>query len=209
MLDVPFRSARQLADRRAAIRRPPLGGPARPRRFTAWLGPGALLLLALCLGIAVHAQPTRVTFDGQVLVFAWQGGVAGETAREYIPAGEKLESWTKLASIREYPKLDDPRAVAANLVRALKQQNPAAQSAIIENPTTGEVIVDFVTWPADRAFVELNVFKYSRKPGGGLVAQQYAVRDYQDTTAFLRGLKPVRERLVGLMAKEGLRSVPD
>jgi hypothetical protein len=51
--------------------------------------------------------------------------------------------------------------------------------------------------------------KYRRKPGGGLVAQQSALRDYQDVTAFLRGLKPVRERLVGLMAKEELRSVPD
>jgi hypothetical protein len=142
-------------------------------------------------------------------VLAWQGGTADETVREYVPTGETLESWTKLASIREYPRLDDPRAVAANLVRALRQQNPAAQSAMIENPATGEVIVDFVTWPADRAFVEFNVFKYARKPGGGLVAQQYALRAYQDTTGFLRGLRPVRERLVELMAKEGLRSAPE
>jgi uncharacterized membrane protein len=85
--------------------------------------------------------------------------------KEYIPAGERLESWTKLASIREYPKLGDPRAVAANLVRALKQQNPAAQSSVIENPATGDVIVDFVMWPANRAFVEFNVFRYARKQG--------------------------------------------
>jgi hypothetical protein len=84
-----------------------------------------------------------------------------------------------------------------------------ASSFLIQNPTTGEVIVDFVTWPEDQAFVEFNVFKYSRKPGGGLVGQQYALREYQDTSVFLRGLRPVRERLVGLMAKEGLRSLPD
>ena len=52
------------------------------------------------------------------------------------------------------------------------------------------MIVDFVTWPADPAFVEFNIFKYTRKPGGGLVAQQYALRDYQDTTGFLRSLGP-------------------
>ena len=106
-------------------------------------------MLALGLAWAVHADgqapPKRLTFDGQILVLAWQGGAPGETAREYIPPAEKLESWTKLASIREYPKLDDPRGVAANLVRALKQQNPAAQSAMSENPATGEMIVDFVT----------------------------------------------------------------
>jgi hypothetical protein len=94
-------------------------------------------------------------------------------------------------------------------VRALERQNPAGQSAMIENPATGEVIVDFVTWPADRAFVEFNIFKYARKPRGGLVAQQYALRDYQDTTGFLKSLRPVRERLVGLMAKEGLRPAPE
>jgi hypothetical protein len=184
-----------------------------PRSRAAARGRRSLLVLALGLAWAVHADgqapPKRLTFDGQILVLAWQGGAPGEIAREYIPPAEKLESWTKLASIREYPQLDDPRAVAANLVRALKQQNPAAQSAMIENPATGEVIVDFVTWPADRAFVEFNVFKYARKPGGGLVAQQYALRDYQDTTGFLRSLRPVRERLVGLMAKEGLRPAPE
>ena len=184
-----------------------------PRSRAAARGRRGLLVLALGLAWAVHADgqapPKRLAFDGQILVLAWQGGSPGETVREYIPLAEKLESWTKLASIREYPKLDDPRAVAANLVRALKQQNPAAQSAMIENPATGEVIVDFVTWPADRAFVELNIFKYARKPGGGLVAQQYALRDYQDTTGFLRSLGPVRERLVGLMAKEGLRPAPE
>ena len=95
-----------------------------------------ILVLALGLAWAVHADgqipPTRLAFDGRILVLAWQGGAPGEAVREYIPPGEKL------ASIREYPKLDDPRAVAANLVRALKQQNPAAQSAMIENPATGE-----------------------------------------------------------------------
>lgn len=158
-----------------------------------------------------QAKPTaeRVVFDGHTLVLAWQGGGPQESIREYIPAGERLESWTKLASIRDYPKLGDPRGVAGNLVRALKQQNPAAQSAVIENPATGEVIVDFVTWPADRAFVEFNVFKYARKPGGGLVAHQYALREYQDTTGFLRGLAPLRERLVGRMAREGLRVASD
>jgi len=35
------------------------------------------------------------------------------------------------------------------------------------------------------------------------------LRDYQDTTGFLKSLRPVRERLVGLMAKEGLRPAPE
>jgi hypothetical protein len=80
-----------------------------------------VLALVCAVHAAGQAPPKRVAFDGQLLVLAWQGGNPGETVREYIPPGEKLDSWTTLASIREYPKLDDPRAVAANLVRALKQ----------------------------------------------------------------------------------------
>ena len=87
----------------------------------------------------------------------------------------------------------------------LKKQNPLASSSLIQNPKTGEVIADFITWPPDQAFVEFNIFKYSRKPGGGLIAQQYALREYRDTTTFLKEFKPVRARLVDLMAKGGLQ----
>jgi len=172
-----------------------------------------ILLLATSI-VPLRADdktPSRkesVAFDGTTLILASTSENPGERVREYIPEGQQLASWTKLASIREYPKLTDPRAVAENVVRALKQQNPGAQSAMIQNPKTGEVIVDFVTWPADNAFVEFNIFKYSRKEGGGLIAQQYALREYQDTAAFLKGLKPVRTRLVELMAKSGLETKP-
>jgi hypothetical protein len=150
-------------------------------------------------------QQESVSFDGLTLVLASQHENPGESVKEYIPAGEELRSWTKLASIREYPELNDPKAVVANLIKALKQQNPKSQHAVIENPKTGEVVVDFVTWPADESFVEFNVFKYGRREGGGLVAQQYALRDYKDPRGFMRGLKPVRARLVKLMTEGGLR----
>jgi hypothetical protein len=73
----------------------------------------------------------------------------------------------------------------------------------------GEIVVDFVTWPAAESFVEFNVFKYGRREGGGLVAQQYALRDYKDPRGFMRGLKPVRARLIKLMTEGGLRSPTD
>ena len=176
-------------------------------------------ILAVILLLAAALHPLRgedkaslkkesVSFDGTTLWLASTNENPGERVREFIPEGQKLATWTKLASLREYPKLNEPRAVAENLVRALRQQNPGAQSAIIQNPKTGEVIVDFVTWPADNAFVEFNIFKYSRAEGGGLIAQQYALREYQDSAAFLKSLKPLRTRLVELMAKGGLETKP-
>jgi hypothetical protein len=168
------------------------------------LGLGAIGILGPAEAEAL--QQETVSFDGQTLLLASRSENPGETVKEYIPAGEELRSWTRLASIREYPALNDPKAVVANLIKALKQQNPESRHAVIENPKTGEVVIDFVTWPADQSFVEFNVFKYSRREGGGLVAEQYALRDYKDPRGFMRGLKPVRARLVKLMTEGGLRS---
>jgi hypothetical protein len=145
-----------------------------------------------------------IQFDGNVLSLASQEEAPGQSLKEYIPAGESLETWTKLASVREYDHLDDPKAVAGALIDKLKKQYPNSPSSVIQNPTTGEVIVDFVVWPPDGSFVEFDVFKYQKRAEGGLIAQQYALREYQDVEGFLKGLRPVRERLVELMA-DGLQ----
>jgi hypothetical protein len=77
-------------------------------------------------------------------------------------------------------------------------------SSNLDNARPLATMVDFVTWMPDNSFAEFNVFKYSKRQGGGLVAQQYALRAYKGITNFLKGLGPVRKRLVDLMATEGL-----
>jgi hypothetical protein len=52
--------------------------------------------------------------------------------------------------------------------------------------------------------VEYNVFKYQAKQGGGLTAQQYAIRQYKDIPGFLAKLRPEKERLMKEMIGEGL-----
>jgi hypothetical protein len=167
-----------------------------------------VLLLAASHAFALDALPgaRAITFDGTRLVHAAEGTTPVERWREFVPQGEKVDRWTKLASIREYPTHDDPKALAGELVRTLKKRYPDAPSSILENKSTGEVIVDFIAWPADRAFTEFNVFRYGRRDGGGVVAQQYALRAYGDATVFLQGLKGQRKRVVDAMAKDGLRA---
>jgi hypothetical protein len=164
----------------------------------------SLCAVVLAAVPGLSAIQESVSFDGQRMVLAARGENPGETVREYIPPDQKLESWTRLASIREYPRLNDAKAVVANMLELLKRQNPQARSATVENAKTGEVVVDFVTWPPDESFVEFNVFRYGPREGGGLVAHQYALRDYTDPKGFLRRLKPLRLRLVRLMADQGL-----
>jgi hypothetical protein len=171
---------------------------------------GALLValaLAASPALALDALPgaKAVSFDGKRLAHAAEGRTPVERWREFVPPGEKLERWTALASVREYPGHRDPKALAGELVKALKQRYPGAPFAILENPSIGDVIVDFIAWPDDRAFTEFNLFRYGRRDGGGVVAQQYALRVYGDASDFLRGLKAERPRLIDAMAKGGLK----
>lgn len=146
-----------------------------------------------------------VRFDGQTLLLAFEQSSDTESLEEFIPEGESLERWAHLAAIRRYENLHDPAPIVKMMAKRLKEKNPQAPFSIIENPTTGAVVIDFVTWPEDDSFAEFNIFKYSKRAGGGLVAEQYALRAYEDWQDFLKSLRPVRERLVDLMAKDGLQ----
>ena len=42
-------------------------------------------------------------------------------------------------------------------------------------------IIDFLVGPPDNSFVEYNVFKYAKRPAGGIIAQQYALRAYGES----------------------------
>lgn len=167
------------------------------------------LVVILCVAIGPLRGQTApavesVVFDGQTLVLASQKKNASESLKEYIPPREKLESWTTLASIREYTSQNDPMLLAKTMAEMLKKQNPDAQSAILQNQKTGDVMIDFVTWPADSAFVEFNVFKFTKREGGGIVAQQYAIREYKQQSEFLKNLKALREKVIQAMGKDGL-----
>jgi len=147
-----------------------------------------------------------VTFDGRTLELVWEGEIPGGVAREFVPAGERPEAWTRLASIRSYPAERDPKALAVSLVTGIKAESPQAPCSIRQDATTGDVLVDYVFWPADASSVEFNVFRFSKAADGGVVAHQYAIREHRDPKGFIEELRPVRERLLGDMAA-GLGSV--
>lgn len=172
------------------------------RSFVAGMG----IVLGLALAARAEEQPTKqsVRFDGQKLELAYEAQGDEASIKEFIPQGQQLDNWTALAAIREQSGVDDPMEAVSNVVRKLKEDSPQSPFKVIQNEKTGEVIVDFVIWPADGSFVEFNVFKYSKRDSGGIVSQQYALREYKDTEEFLKGLRPVRERLVELMADKGL-----
>lgn len=166
----------------------------------------ALAIVALVVSVTSAASAAEsLEFDGQTLELAYQARENKEAIREFIPRGETLETWTKLAAIRDYADHDDPAAMVAAVVRGIREKYPEAPYKVLVNKKSGDAIVDFLLWPEDESFTEFNVFRYSKGPRGGLVSQQYALRAYgNDTKAFLTGLRPQREKLVTLMSGTGL-----
>jgi hypothetical protein len=159
------------------------------------------------------ATPKSVQFDGQTFMLASDQPTKTGSIEEFLLPGQAFTSWTKLAAIHHFPLDVDPALSTAELAQTVHQNNPQAQTLVMNNSATGDSLIDFVTWPTSDpngiAYIEFDVFKYQKLRAGGLVAYQYALRAYgKDGAAFLKTLKTERVRLDNLMATGGLTPAP-
>ncbi|HEY4313259.1 MAG TPA: hypothetical protein VGN12_27660 [Pirellulales bacterium] len=130
--------------------------------------------------VTEQASDRTVTIDGREFKPAFVEAVAGASLMEFVPTGETLENWTRLAAIREYAELDNPLEVVQEIVKKLDKCDPPANAEVMQNPKNGAVVLSFTVWSEDKSFAEYNVFEYCRRPEGGLVSYQYAIRAYGD-----------------------------
>ncbi len=101
--------------------------------------------------------------------------------REYLPEGETLDHWNRLASVRVFKDLKDPKQYLSDLAGAVKQSNPAARFQFLQNDETKELILDFMMFAPSSArerFAEWNLMRAKYVEGTGLVVYQYAMRVY-------------------------------
>lgn len=158
-----------------------------------------------------------VEFDGNTLELAFQDKTeSGDTIKEFIPKGETLEHWTKLAAIREEHGNIEPKAAVEVVAQRLNEHNPPLPNDVRTDDENGTATIDFIIWPGDAAtpddadYVEYNIFKYSKGEDGGIVSEQYAIRAYKgEITGFLSKLNPLKDRLLDEMANSGLTSDDD
>lgn len=184
-------------------------GPfSRVPSFLANLWRHAFWIVFFVGGSVFGNPPPAVSFDGKTLVKAYEKAENGASVIEYLPKGETLETWKRLASYLTFSGMDDPKMLALSMARSVLEKNPNAKHALVEHPRTKDVILDFVTWPPDESFIEFNVFHITRSGREELQLQQYALRAYgKDIQPFLKSLPAERERLVELMAKSGLKKL--
>lgn len=141
------------------------------------------LLLALAMSSLAIADDTSpaVSIDGEVYAKKSVGHQPnGDRLLEFVRDAESFDKWTKLVGYRyqQLPGLgNDPMKYAAVMVQLVRQANPSATFQILRNEQTNEPIIDFLTWPKDQKYMELNVFKFWKsRDGKAVVSLQLAYR---------------------------------
>jgi hypothetical protein len=100
--------------------------------------------------------------------------------REYVKAGDSLEHWNRMASVRVFKDLSDPQAYLKSVAAAVSQ-SPNAHYKFLQNNGTKAILLDFMVFGPNASapqFAEWNLMRASFVEGKGLFVYQYAVRFY-------------------------------
>lgn len=159
-----------------------------------------MVMLVVCLPLAAETASTEkksIEYDGEAYLLAHTDATTDQALEEYLREGETLENWTKMVSVRAFKSFNDPKELVRLFVGELKKQHPNAPYEVARIPETREVLLDFVTWPPDGTYAEINIWKF-RKISAGVVAFQFALRK-GDTRAVLTEYKKTRPQMLQVM----------
>jgi hypothetical protein len=157
------------------------------------------------------AVPGPLEFNRVNYLLSWSSHPnATYYKQEYLPAGEKADKYSRMLLLEvvtgDFSLQQLVKAKTAELEQR-KQTDPVANYSLIQNPNTGEYLLDFVLSQGEGAnsMVEWNVYRYIKlkdkagKKGVQLIA--YSRRAYGDAgKAFLQQLKAARPLDIKVMA---------
>ena len=129
--------------------------------------------------------------------------------QEYLPPGQTSERFQRMVSIEAIVRgVDVNGAVAAQIKMLNKREatDPSVHFAVLRNPKSGEIILDFIVSAQNSNIVEWNAYRYAALQGkggkSGVLLFGISRRAYGgDTTNFLRGLKSARPAGINALAK--------
>src|SRR5690349_5663654 len=117
-------------------------------------------LFALSLP-AFASQHQPLFFDGEEFRSKFEATTHdGDKVMEFIRKKETIHNWTKLVAFRyqHLPAIgNDPSKAAVEMARVVKSSNPKAGYSIMRGKK--EALLDFVTWPKHRKYVEFSVVR--------------------------------------------------
>ena len=145
-----------------------------------------VLSFSLFMGVGAFAEelkPADVVpvVNGEVYSrIARVEGEEGVTSLQYIRPNEEFKAWTNTviyANYRIEDIGDDPQKVAVRLVEGLQALNPGAKYQLVGDEKGKVVLLDFLSWPPNRQYMELSVYRIQKDEAGeGVFTVQMSVR---------------------------------
>lgn len=186
--------------------------PAARHRGRTLLFPVLVCLLMTAGTRAAEPQANlpkaSVFFDGQIMRLAYGASNDAGSLMEFIPKGQTLENWTRLAAIHTYhSERLGPRKRADAILAQIARTQPKAPTASFDSPDGRQTVVMFALWSAGEPFVEFTVFAFGTAGDPDTdVGLQYSIKKTCTPEVFLqRDFEPLRDRLGKMMLREGLR----
>jgi hypothetical protein len=186
-----------------------------------------LLVSILATGFSPKKEPVKdylnipgpISFNSTDFKLAWSSNpTATYFKQEYVPAGEVVERYNQMIMVEAvYGNLTVQDAVRAqvNVIQQRKKTDKVAQYQVIENPDTGEIILDFLMSAGTKKalnIVEWNAYRYQafedEKGRKGILLFAISRRGHDDNiTAFLKNLKDERIPMINLLGQYELPAV--
>lgn len=136
------------------------------------------LLGLLSFASVAVADPLSLGFGGERFVrVGIKTSPDGQRIAQLLRERETPNAWTKLVTVRSYPSATNPSTLTGGMIKAVKKRDPQARFKLLENPTTKEVMLDYLTFGVDGEMVEFNLVKLSKQVSGpGVVAFHFVQR---------------------------------
>jgi len=159
-----------------------------------------LLAAAIFAGVAhlLSAAP-HITIGDLKLVRVATPGPTAVKLRQYLPEGEVLERWNRMASVRVFKNEKDPLGYLEVVAAAVRKSDPTAHAEFFRQKKTSEMLLDFIIFSPPNSpapFAEWNMMRAKLVPGLGLVVYQYAMRLYEVTESSIRSIGPERRKMM-------------
>lgn len=165
------------------------------------------------LGLAhfLSAAP-YITIGDLKLVKAFAPADAENQLREYLPKGDSLTRWNRLASVRVFKSEKNAQKYLERVAGMVRKSHPSARAEFFKNEEKKETVLDFITFaPADSLehFAEWNMMRAKFVKGTGLVVYQYALRLYVIDGDSIRVITSERSKMMAPFVEASFEEKPE
>jgi hypothetical protein len=158
------------------------------------------------------AVPGPLRLAGTEYLLAWSSQPAANyTKQEYVPKGEDPKTYTKMLLVEFLAGKLEPLAAARAQVAKLEERkgsDPLVNMDLIQNKSTGEVLLDFLISQKDAKgeyIVEWNAYRYApHKDGVLLYGTSHRAYGNDAVRSFLQDLKTLRTTQIDALARAQL-----